>query len=183
MILVLSTYRSASTWYCSALAERNTLYNYDELFHESQCDLHKQSLRELARNNSCVVKIFPYHFSSTPVPLLIDKLINIASEVHVVVRKDFDAQLRSYYIAKQLRDWHSDIDSAAVTYDDEKWQQYHKFLYNQHVELSNIVKSIVTVPCLIKYTEDFPQTSKYKRTVTWDRQPPAVTTDIISLYQ
>lgn len=181
MILVLSTYRSASTWYCSDLADRYQLTNFGEAFHEANVSNHKRVLRSLAGNTNSVVKIFPYHLTQSNIALLFNHLVNLASDIHVVIRKNFDEQLRSYYVAKDLRNWHDSVN-ASITFDLDKWNRYKDFLYLEHVQLAQLTKNI-DADIEFKYAEMFDQSQKYSRTIEWDCDPPETNLDIMSLYQ
>lgn len=140
-ILVLTTYRTGSTHLCAQLAQQHKLENFDECFHESLHPMTRAKLiNELQCTDNWVVKLMPWHDQCadkdgvSPNPLL--TLLKHADRVICLLRKDLNAQVKSYWITKmcgqlktnhqmQLPGWHDEfttpidfnsIDTVNYTY-------------------------------------------------------------------
>ncbi len=172
MHLVLSTYRSGSTWFCKELARELDVVNHDEPFNNrinDEPDKHKNFLAKLKENPVGVVKIFPYHLNHTPIYNLLETCISLSETITVLVRKNFDDQVKSYYIAKQLKNWHDDINTT-ITLDKSIYFDYVKFLNNQNNELSKIYKSLPQSKLV--FLEDLSSFGKYNnRIFHWNKYP------------
>jgi hypothetical protein len=182
MILVLSTYRSGSTNLCSSLAESTGYDNKDELFHENVGSEHMQRLRDLEKQNfeNVIVKIFPYHIKSSPVPNLLNLLVEKAERIICLVRPNFDQQCQSYYIAKHLNDFHSQWDDTTVIkYDAEDWRLRQTFIHNEVLTLSDWYSEY---NCELLWTHQIAGTMQYSRPVMWDRKPGYTNIDTEELF-
>jgi len=181
MILVLSTYRTGSTNLCKSLAEERGYENLDECFHESLIDQHKDVLRYILKNPNCVIKIFPYHLEKSNIDNLFNQLVEIAEQVIILIRKDFDSQVKSYYTCKQIGDWHSDFeDTVDILLDKDKFLWCTNFLHNQYLEISNLKHKLSDYKLL--YTHQLDQKNKYQRPTKWNRQPGFTNIDIEELF-
>lgn len=138
MILVVATYRTGSHWYCENLAKE---YEYEclyEYFHEHEYD-HRQRLTHLHENPNSVVKIMPEHLTQTPMKNLFDELIAMAERVHFVVRRDFNAQLKSYYAAKHIPgEWHEEFSDTKEIIVGDDYRDYGNYLIHQVVAQSKL---------------------------------------------
>lgn len=172
MILVISSYRSGSTWFCQQLAESTGYVNFDELFHERLAAEHKHNLRQLISLNNSIVKIFPFHLRESPINDLLDLLTQLSEKIIILVRKNTYNQCKSFYIAKRFVNWHEKNVNLTITYDPDLWKRYYNFLDNEINEIKNIINKIPNAE--IVYLEDLDQTGNYHRQVVWDIEPPAV---------
>lgn len=181
MILVLSTYRTGSTNFCKQLAEQNNYENLDECFHENLKDTHKLALQHIEKNPNTVVKLFPYHIQNSQIKTLLQDCVKFSEKIYLLVRKDFDNQVKSYYIARQKNDWHSDFEiTEDVTLIKEDWSWCTNFLHNQYLDLDMIRSSLPDYETI--YTHQLDQSKKYVRPVKWDRQPGFTNIDIEELF-
>jgi hypothetical protein len=186
MILVLSTYRTGGTNLCKKLAEDNGFENLDECFHESLVDSHKDAIRYIARRPSTVVKLFPYHISHSPIKGLLTELVNLSTQIIMLVRKDFDQQCQSYYICKQINNWHDNFEQPAdITLDKDKWQWCVNFLHNQYLDLSELrqrheLDRLFGIKLM--FTHQLEKGQKYNRPVKWDKAPGFTNIDIEELF-
>lgn len=182
MILVLTTYRTGSTWYCDNIARTRDYTNLGEAFHESNQSLHQQVVNYLKSNPRTVVKLMPCHLSKTPVKHLLEILLELATEVIFLVRNNFDAQCQSYYIAKTTGDWHNSFEQHIQVYlDKTKWQNWVSFLHQQYLELSDIYSQ--TGNATLVSTEQLHPQGKYHRPVVWNKQPGFTNIDIQELFE
>ena len=191
MILVLSTYRTGGTNLCKKLAEDNGFENLDECFHESLVDSHKDAIRYIARRPSTVVKLFPYHISHSPIKGLLTELVNLSTQIIMLVRKDFDQQCQSYYICKQIDNtdinhWHDEWEQPVdITLDKDKWQWCVNFLHNQYLVLSELrqrheLDRLFGIKLM--FTHQLEKGQKYNRPVKWDKAPGFTNIDIEELF-
>lgn len=126
-ILVLTTYRTASTYYCQQLAEQHNIENFDECFNETLHPMTRlKMLDQLQQSDDWIVKLMPHHDKCadrdgvSPNPLL--TLLKHADRVVCLLRKDLNSQVISYWITKmcgQLKNnhnvetpgWHDQFDT------------------------------------------------------------------------
>jgi hypothetical protein len=173
MILVLSVYRSGSTDFCQNIANKQGYENLDEAFHESIADHHISALRYLIYNRRRVVKVFPYHVQQSTVPDLLDKLKVLANRIIFLVRDDFTEQCKSYYVAKQLANWHDNFSQPRqVFFNQDGWNAQADFLQQQYVQLASWFQN--TPGAELISTADLDSTNKYIRPVTWDQEPDQI---------
>jgi len=181
MILVLSKYRTGSTNLCKQLAEQYSYENLDECFHESIADKHNNIVRYISTNPNCVVKVFPYHLKQSSRENLLNELVALSEKIILLIRKDFDQQVKSYYICKQTGNWHNKFnDTVDITLDKDMYQKFTNFLHNEYLELDTIRKTIPNHEII--YTHQLDQSKKYVRPVKWDRQPGFTNIDIEELF-
>ncbi len=180
MILVLTTYRTGSTNFCKQLAEEHKYENLDEAFHENLLDLHKPVLRHLHKNKNCIVKLMPWHIKKSPIKNLLDELLPLAEKVYVLVRKDFDQQCQSYYIACYTKEWHNTFyEPKDIILERENWQRCVNFLHDEYLELETLYRKIDNQ---LIYTHQLDQGKKYDRPVNWTKKPGFVNIDIEELF-
>jgi LPS sulfotransferase NodH len=169
VILVLSTYRSASTWYCNQLEHSTKYTNLNECFHESISD-HRMQLRHVLRSNKTIVKLFPYHSTQSNITELTDTLVDMASQVVVLGRRNTYEQIKSYYIAKTTKHWHGDVDDTIhINYNADLWNSYRSFMLNEIQTLKTYQSRYSTE---LVFTEDLDQQGRYNRHIVWDHSPP-----------
>ena len=181
MILVLSTYRTGSTELCKNVAVDNNYENLDEVFHESAPASHRNALMHIAKNHDCVVKLFPYHLDKTPVTGLLPHLLEMADRVITLVRNDFHAQCKSYYVCKQVKDWHSNFaEPVRVELDQSTWLTRANFLEQQYHALHKLCNQIDNYELM--FTEDLQFSTKYNRPVIWDTEPGLLEFNVQELF-
>lgn len=181
MILVLSTYRTGSTNFCKQLEKDTGYENLDEYFHESFALSHSDRIRYITKTKKCIVKVFPYHLNSSPRTNLLSELLDVASRIIFLIRKDFDQQVQSYYICKYTNDWHSSFtEQKEIILDRSKYNWCTNFLHNQYLELDTIRSSLSNHETI--YTHQLDQSKKYVRPVKWDRQPGFTNIDIEEIF-
>lgn len=101
MILIIANYRTGSTTLVKRLCEihgySHTKYS-GELFHG-----HKYTS---GHNSDSVVKVMPDQIPPDHYTDFCADYCETAEQIYYCVRKDFDAQVRSYCIASTLGEWH-----------------------------------------------------------------------------
>ena len=105
-IIVLASYRTGSTAFCDTLAKSHNIKNYDEHFHSRRLIKSIENY-ELVKNSSFVIKIMPDQIAE---PYFSD-LINSATHVYGIHRKDVIQQIASWIIAITRNIWHSRIEN------------------------------------------------------------------------
>lgn len=181
MILVLSTYRTGSTNLCKQIAEQYSYENLDECFHESITDEHSNIIRYIGANTKCVVKVFPYHLEKSSRKNLLSDLVGLSEKIILLIRKDFDQQVKSYYICKQTGNWHSEFtDTVDIILDKDMYQKFTNFLHDEYLELDAIRRTLPNYELI--FTHQLNQSKKYVRPVKWDRQPGFTNIDIEEIF-
>lgn len=189
MILVLTNPRTASTWFCNRLAVEHNCADLGELFHaDDQKGQHQENLSQLYTQPNSVVKLFAVHFESKEVPELLHKLVQLADQIFVLVRKDFNAELKSFYIADYLSglidDWHSAFEKPVrIVYREKQYSSLKNHLLDQLNKLSAVHKEL-DQKCKLVYTEDLVRDNyaPVPRPVMWSKEPPVYNVDIMSMF-
>lgn len=182
MHLVLTTPRSGSTWFCTQLANQHNSLNLDEYFHDRYKEYHKIGLRSVIKNTKCVIKLFPNHIETSVVPNLLEECIRLSTSITFLVRKDFNSQVQSYYVAKELRMWgENSTTSVYATLDENAYNMYQESLFDQILKLSNYYKTITN--STLVFLEELSSTGKYKRQVFWDKHPKHIDINIAKLFE
>ena len=132
------------------------------------------------KRSNCVIKVFPHHINTSTVPTLFEECVELSSSITFLVRKDFNSQVKSYYVAKELKSWTSNLISK-IKLDEEKYNQYQNFLHSQIMDLSEYYKLLPNSKLV--FLEDLPNTGKYYRKIFWDREPKRIDIDIEALFQ
>lgn len=145
-----------------------------ECFHEELPWEHKAAFKHIMRTQNCVFKIMPHHFRHSPIKNLKDLILAISDEVHVLVRKDFNAQVRSRYIVWDLgENWDSEFSTTRhIHLDTVKYYQFAKELQNLVLELAEIKKTIPHAKLF--FTEDVVNQQPYHRPVQITPEPPVL---------
>lgn len=189
MILVLTTPRSASTWYCKHLATEYNLHNFGELFAMDIKEKHKQQLEKLKANPNSVVKVHTVHISNSPVKRFKEKLIRQADDIKILVRKDFNAQVKSFYAAAQVESitgrgfTEEYTDTVHIKLDDNLYNQYKLFIKYQIATLYEITKEYNLFDKVVFSEDVMTAEKKYKRSVQWDREPTIITESYSHLFK
>lgn len=102
-IVILSSYRTGSTALCDALSvSHNIKLNYGEYFHNNNISKTDElSKFEIIKNNSFIIKITP----DQVVQPYFDQLINCATNVYGIYRRNIVKQIASYYISSITNIW------------------------------------------------------------------------------
>ncbi len=189
MILVLTTPRTGSTWFCEHLAYTYSLENLDEYFgkHEISVDDQVSKLEYLKQNKNVVLKCFPWHFRNTRTNFsranfLEKSLLKLADKIYILVRNDFNSQCKSYYLAKTSGIWSGvPQEQTNINLDINLYNYSVRHLQDGYKQLAEYNK---LYDCEIVEYESlpFPKNEKYVRPVMWDKQPESVEFDIKSLF-
>lgn len=189
MILVLTTPRTGSTWFCNHLAEQYSYNNLDEYFNDPALELEEQivKLEYVKQHTNSVIKCFPWHIRNIR-PLfkrtnLIEKeLLKSASKVYILIRSDFNEQCKSYYLAHTTNIWGGEPQPLEeVTLDMQFYNHCINHLRSGYQELASYFK---THDCELVEYEHLPFTSynRYSRPVRWNIEPPTVDFDPRGLF-
>jgi hypothetical protein len=121
---------------------------------------------------NCVVKLFPQHMTTTLHGLY--SVLTIAAEkIYILVRKDFNAQLRSVYIAEQTDHYYKeDLPPRSVHYSADDYERNKEFLQESLTKLAATWRRLDNAELV--YLEDLPHSGKYLQPVTWDCEPPLI---------
>ena len=189
MILVLTTPRTGSTWFCEHLAKNHSLENLDEYFGKHEISLEEQitKLEYLQSNKNTVLKCFPWHFKNLranfPRANFLEKnLLKLADKIYILVRNDFNSQCKSYYLAKSTDVW-SGIpqEHIDVTVDNVMYEYYVNHLIDGYMQLAEYYK---TFDCeVIDYNSlAFNREERYVRPVTWVNEPKSIDFNVEKLF-
>lgn len=195
--LILSTPRSASTWYQQQLADDNGLLNLAEAFNYSQIAGMKSLRREaynkwLDPDTPCVLKVFPYHITAGHTlknsRTIFPDVFEHTQRTVFLVREDFVQQVRSLVVAGALSasqsiNFHAQWNEEVFIPDSEElrnlWKSTERFLYAQMWSLGMLWKTYshpTHVPEIV-YTSELPQQHKYKRPIRFEWEPEIVAPD------
>jgi hypothetical protein len=151
--IILSNYRCGTTWYCSNFAKENKLTNMDEFIHEQYAYNQKvKNLSQFITSTNVIAKAFPYHVGHlepaghhSTCRKIFDEILGL-STLTVIKRRDVDAQIKSYAIAKLLgksnkAGWHDEFDQEITIHCAKgMYNQYAEFIVNQNAQLEKIIR-------------------------------------------
>lgn len=189
MILILTTPRTGSTWFCEYLSKQHSLENLDEYFGDHDITLEEQveKLEYIKENTNVVLKCFPWHLKNSrtnfPRSSFLEKnLLKLADKIYVLIRSDFDAQCKSYYLAKSTGIW-SGIpqDHVVINVNNNLYNYSVSHLQDGYMQLADYYKKL---NCEIAVYETllFDKKEKYLRPVTWVPEPKHIQFDVNSLF-
>lgn len=193
MITVFTTWRSASTRFCTQLERDNPGYeSHGEVFHEKYRNLNVRSvLSKLIKEKHFIIKVMPYHIYTRDNPILLDAILEITERPIFLIRRNLDECIQSYYIAKYLQmtgqvhdDWHAE-------WEEPKQIEFNRELYSKYVSLYE--KELYWLSDLyhkldkkeLVWTEDYIRSTtekKYNRPIIWDRNPGYCNIDVEELF-
>lgn len=170
MITVLTTGRSASTWYCDKLAKETGYENLDEIFiRQSNTTLFLKNKEinqgsyffpKFVNNSNYIVKLIAAQRHKQNIRLF-DQVLNSSSKIVFLLRKDCQAQIKSllslaFAITYHKKYAHDEFNVPIIIpkeYIDENWKKWETQLITQLTYLyevystSNFNKELV-------FTED-----------------------------
>ena len=192
MILVLTTPRTGSTWYCDYLAKQHSLENLDEYFGEYEYDLSEQNqkLEYLSENSDVVFKCFPWHLKNIRnnfirAGFLEHNLFKLADEIHILTRNDFHSQIKSFYIAQATGVWDGiPQELETVELDQNKFDYWTWHLKDGYMHLSEYYKKF---DCKLMDFSELPfhtdTNKKYVRPIKWSSDPIIQDFNITELFK
>jgi len=180
MILILTTPRTGSTWYCNHLAKQHSLENLDEYLGDFEYTLSQQNqkLEYLTENPDVVLKCFPWHLKNIRdnfirAGFLENNVLKLADEIHILTRKDFESQIKSFYIAYVSGVW-SGIPQEPETLelDQDKFDYCAWHLKDGYEHLSEYYQKLnckkIDYSELPFYSDG---SQRYVRPIKWSREP------------
>lgn len=204
---LLTTARSGSTWYGYVMAEK---YNADflgEIFHIEHMDEHKQNLLHtmktfLGPEKNCVIKVFAQHLMYNKIANLQETILNNSHHVEILVRKSFNDQVKSLYIANEYEKLKNPnaLVSQEPTYQDNFSEPFiinsidmiaFDFIVNRiKSELIYLSKLYHNYNFKLSYLEDIKdqykdyntKIGKLNRPVVWNAELPTIDFDTASLF-
>jgi hypothetical protein len=189
MILVLTTPRTGSTWFCQHLSQMYNLQNLDEYFgdHDITVSTQIDKLDYIKSNRNVVLKCFPWHLNNSRTNFnranfLEKSLLKLADSTYILIRKDFNSQCKSYYLAKQSDVWSGQPQQhQTITVDHKLYQYCADHLIDGYQQLALLNQRI---NCTVVEYESlpFPADQRYVRPITWTEQPPTVDFDVTALF-
>lgn len=187
MILVLTTPRTASTHLCTQIAHEYGYENLGEYFGDSlTIEDQLDKLDYLKNNPDCVVKAFPWQIKSTGIkyPKLLSlpkTLYGLSEKTIFLIRRDFNAQCRSYYIGKISKHWGGEPKELEhIILNDNYYQSAVSELIIGYKHILSWYQSADNAQVI--YTESIATDGKYVRPVVWDRDPPTLEFDPVKLF-
>lgn len=190
IVLVLTTPRSGSSWFCSTYLVHGSpdltpvypgYVHVGEMFTRMSSVVRESAAQFLIKGGSnCVVKLFPHHVPTAD-PNTPSVLVSASEKIYVLVRKDFNAQLRSMYIAEQTDYYFKEnLPKRTVRYSAADYLRNKEFLQESLVKLSEIWRKLPHAELV--YLEDLPRSGKYCQPVAWDQEPPRIEFNTESLF-
>lgn len=206
---LLSTARSGSTWYGSVLSKR---YNGDflsEIFHpEINPQTQKKNLIEIIKaysgpEKNCVIKVFPKHLRNPTIPNLEKTILGISHNVEILVRRNFNDQVRSFYVANEYEalknplhstdfphTWQDNFDEPLIINRIDQ-DRVNFILRRFNEELVYLSKLYHKHKFKLSYLEDIKDSyrdlniklGKLNRPVVWNEQLPVIDFSTESLFE
>jgi hypothetical protein len=119
-----------------------------------------------------IMKLFPQHLHHAAANTY-NTLVTVAEKIYVLVRKDFNAQLRSLCVAEQTDYFYrDDLPLRSVQYNADSYKHSAEFLQTSYKMLAQQWRRLDAKELV--YLEDLPQCGKYVQPVTWDHEPPLI---------
>lgn len=178
MILVLTTPRTGSSWFCSYLAKQHSFENLNEYFGDPDLTVDQQieKLEYLKQNPNTVLKCFPWHIRSLRslfkrANFVEKELLKLSDKTYILIRSNFNEQCKSYYIAKSSNVWDGTPQShTTINFNKSVYNTDVEHLYKGYIELADFYKKY---NCDIVEYENLPfsDTPRYQRPVSWSQQP------------
>ena len=178
MITVLTTGRTASTWYCDYLAKETGYQNLNEIFvrpsnttlflKNKEINQGSYFFPKLNSNSNYIVKLIASQRYRQNISLF-DKVLNNSSKIIFLLRKDCQAQLKSMlslafaitYYKKYSQDEFNDPIIIHKQYIEDNWEKWESQLSDQLIYLYEIY-STITCDKELLFTEDIIQ-KEYKK--------------------
>ena len=186
-VCVVYTPRSGSQYYCANLAESLNCKNYSEILNQRIFGpyMHDVYLNQIARSNNSVFKICSYQWEQlqkqfkTPI---LARCLDLADRLDFLVRKDYNAQLRSFYAAFKLNrshnmsGHHQYTNEIDIEYNEDLYMALNDSLIDRYTKHSQLYHDdSLFKPKNLVYFEDFQTPEKrLSRPVVWDLEPPII---------
>lgn len=184
IILVLATPRSGSSWFTGTYL--SDIYpNYTDAGEPFNSHIYSReqqtaALRSMINGEHSIVKLFPQHLHNAAANTY-NTLVTVAEKIYVLVRKDFNAQLRSLYVAEQSDYYYrADLPTRSIQYNADIYKHTSEFLQTSYKILAQQWRRLSDVELV--YLEDLPQSGKYRQPVLWDQEPPEIDFDTAALF-
>ncbi len=206
--ILLSTARSGSTWYGTVLSRKYKATFLNEIFHDELKEHHRKALVDvmkmfLGSDNHCVIKIFPSHFFKTNITDLESVLFDAASNVEILIRRNFNSQLKSMYVAYEYENllnpdrlttiphtWQDNFNESLIikNIDQLRLETITRRLQRELIFLSGLYQKY---NFKLTYFEDIKdnhadlnlQVGKLHRPVIWEEPFPHISFDTEGLFQ
>lgn len=189
MILVLTTPRTGSTWFCNDIAAKYSYDNLDEYFgdHELTSAQQVEKLEYIIANPNVVLKCFPWHFKNSRnnfvrANFLEKNLLKLADKIYILIRSNFNSQCKSYYLAKTTNVWSGlPQEHQHIILNQHMYDYAADHLKDGYQQLASYAKNFNCE--IVEYeTLQFEENEKYVRPVTWDVEPKHIEFDVKSLF-
>lgn len=149
--IVFATPRISSTWRCQDIAAQHSLTNMNEFMgHELLTHVQRrQCVRMMCTKTDWVVKLMPHFWDSWDqrTQNAMHQVISISDRTEILIRGDFQAQLRSLVAGVWLNyqhhtGWHDQFQDVILIPDNQYvrniWYRASEFLYTSISKLNDI---------------------------------------------
>lgn len=183
MEIVLYVPRCASKFYSEQLAKEKGYENLGEIFNPRTYPITKQRQDVVTRactdeNIVCKVSLIMARSSD-----MLKKLVNNAKIIHVLYRRDINAQVRSFYAALEINNYHAQFDQERkVHYNKTKFNQATNYIIDRYKENAVFAAQQKNVN-LIDAERFMTPDQKYNRPFVWDTEPPAINFNPAALFE
>lgn len=206
---LLSTARSGSTWYGTVMTQRYKADFLGEIFHpEIDAQTQKKNLLDIMKEYSgaeknCVIKVFPKHLLNPTIPNLEKTIFSVSQDIEILVRRNFNDQVRSLYVANEYESlmnplhstdspptWQDNFDKPLII--DSVDQRRVSFIVRRfNEELVYLSKLYHKHKFKLSYLEDIKDNykeldirmGKLNRPVIWNEQLPEIDFSTESLFE
>lgn len=188
MILVLTTPRTGSSWFCNFLSEQHQYNNLGEFFNVASMSANHQTakLEYLEDNPNSIIKCFPYHLNSSykqfQTAAFVEKSIfKLADKIYILIRRNFHAQCKSLYVCAVTGYWGSNPQpQRKIPLNRDLFEECTVFLKNNYQNLAEYNKKFNCE--LVCYEDMLTDENRYHNPVIWLDQPDYVEFDVEALF-
>lgn len=165
MIVLFFTERSGSNFYAETLAQKTGYKNLQECFNIKHYtdSMIESNLNYIKKEKDVIVKLSFIQWKDNF--NILQKCLEYGDEFHFIYRKDYNAQLLSYYISMETNIWNpNDTQTINLDIDEEKLFDYHNKLITNYTKIGDVFKNC-NEKKLICYEDFATPENKYVRNV------------------
>jgi hypothetical protein len=138
-IIIFTTPRTGSTYYCKHLEQTHNILNLQEFFSPFYEDYENNTLSRLGGIQNWVLKIFPSHISNFP-ENFVEELLKLSTDHIFLYRKNFKDQVKSWVLSLNTQQFMNNRSNLVVTASDQQILDARNILYDEYLFIKKIYK-------------------------------------------
>jgi LPS sulfotransferase NodH len=155
-IVIITTSRTGSTYYCSHLAKKYNIFDLQEFFGPFEPNFKDNTIDTLKQIPGWVLKIFSGHLHKQSNTFLME-LLEISTEHVFLYRKNFIEQARSWVLCENAQIFSPERHNISSTVSDLQILDARRIIYDEYLDIKKIYKKY---PSNIIAYEDFATSDK-----------------------